>query len=86
MANFMNLQGEGTGMYQLSGSKRLADGVNVFWMEGGEEQNLYLTFSQMVDMKLNALDILDHPKNYQIDPKKKKIDWAVPPGKKAKMD
>ena len=73
-------------MYQLSGSKRLADGVNVFWMEGGEEQNLFLTFSQMVDMKLNALDILDHPKNYQIDPKKKKIDWAVPPGKKAKMD
>jgi hypothetical protein len=84
MANFMNPRDEETGMYQLSGSKRLGDGVNIFWMEGGEEQNLYLSFSQMVDMKLNALDILDHPKNYQIDPKKKKIDFAIPPGKKGK--
>jgi len=77
MANFMNLHGKESSMYQLSGSKRLGDGVNVFWKEGGEEENLYLSFSQLVDMKVNALDILDHPKNYQIDPKKKKVEFRL---------
>ena len=61
-------------MNQLSGSKRLGDGVNVFWKEGGREENQYFTFSQLVDMQVNALDIIEHPKNYQIDPKKKKIE------------
>ena len=77
MANFMNLHGKESSMYQLSGSKSQGDGVNVFWNEGGEEENLYLSFSQLVDMKVNALDILDHPKNYQIDPKKKKVEFRL---------
>ena len=77
MANFKKPGSDESNMYQLSGSKRLGDGVNVFWMEGGKEENLYLSFGQLVDMKVNALDILDHPKNYQIDPKKKKIEFRL---------
>jgi cyclophilin family peptidyl-prolyl cis-trans isomerase len=77
MANFMSPGSGGSSMYQLSGSKRLQDGINVFWKEGGREENIYLSFGQLVDMKVNALDLLEHPKNYQIDPKKKKIEFKV---------
>jgi len=50
----------------LSGLKR-EDGIQVLWQQGVESKTLFFSYSDLIDMKINALDLLDNPKNYALD-------------------
>ena len=45
----------------------MENGIVVFWEEKGEKKNESFNYAELVDMKINALDLLDRPKSYKVD-------------------
>ncbi|MDI6719731.1 MAG: hypothetical protein QMD46_08990 [Methanomicrobiales archaeon] len=43
------------------------DGIRVYWLEGNETRNTLLEYRELIDMKINALDLLNNPEGYLID-------------------
>lgn len=64
-------------MQQILRTERLGDGVNVVWNEAGKEMTSYFSFTQLIDMRVNSLDILDNPGNYGIDEKTRRIGFIA---------
>jgi hypothetical protein len=64
-------------MQQIQKTERWGDGVNVFWEKAGKETSSYFSFTQLIDMKVNALDILNTPANYGIDEKTGKVGFVA---------
>ena len=54
-------------MQDIVTSKKMENGIVVFWSERGEKKNDSFNFSELVDMKINALDLLERPKSYKVD-------------------
>lgn len=54
-------------MQDIISSKKMENGIVVFWEEKGEKKNESFNYSELIDMKINALDLLDHPKSYKVD-------------------
>jgi hypothetical protein len=54
-------------MQDILSSKRMENGIVVFWDEQGGKKNEAFNYSELIDMKINALDLLDRPKSYKID-------------------
>jgi hypothetical protein len=64
-------------MEKIERTERCGDGINVMWKKGGKEVTTYYSFTQLVDMQVNALDILENYRNYGIDGKTKKIAFSI---------
>ena len=58
-------------------TERRGDGVNVTWEKAGKEMTSYFTFTELIDMQVNALDVLNTPSNYGIDEKTGKIGFVA---------
>ena len=54
-------------MQEIVTSKKMENGIVVFWSERGEKKNESFNYSELVDMKVNALDLLERPKSYKVD-------------------
>jgi len=54
-------------MHAIVSSKKMENGIVVFWMEKEEKKYESFNYSEMIDMKINALDLLEHPKSYKVD-------------------
>ncbi len=54
-------------MHDIVSSKKMENGIVVFWDEKGEKKSESFNYAELVDMKINALDLLDRPKSYKID-------------------
>ena len=54
-------------MHDITNSKKMENGIVVFWEEKGEKKNESFNYMELIDMKINALDLLDHPKSYKVD-------------------
>ena len=54
-------------MHDIVSSKKMENGIVVFWSEKDEKKFESFKFSELIDMKINALDLLEHPKSYRID-------------------
>jgi hypothetical protein len=54
-------------MNDIVGSKKMENGIVVFWMDKAEKKSDSFNYSELIDMKINALDLLDHPKSYKVD-------------------
>ena len=54
-------------MHQIVRAERCGDGVNVIWEKRGMEVFLYFSFTRLVDIGVNALDLLENPRNYGFD-------------------
>jgi hypothetical protein len=54
-------------MHDIVSSKKMENGIVVFWDEKGEKMYESFNYSELVDMKINALDLLDRPKSYKVD-------------------
>src|SRR5512133_1503112 len=54
-------------MYQISGSKKYQNGVQVTWTDAGKDLNGFFTFEELIEMKINALDLLNNPRVYRIN-------------------
>ena len=60
-------------MFGIVTSKRLPDGVAVFWLDDEGKKFEAFGFSDLIDLKINALDLLNNPGNYSIDVEEKKL-------------
>jgi hypothetical protein len=54
-------------MQDIFGSKKMENGIVVFWDEKGEKKSESFNYIELVDMRINALDLLDRPKSYKVD-------------------
>ncbi|MDD1682412.1 MAG: hypothetical protein LUO98_01140 [Methanoregula sp.] len=54
-------------MHDIISSKKMENGIVVFWDEKGEKKNESFNYQELIDMKINALDLLDRPKSYKVD-------------------
>jgi hypothetical protein len=54
-------------MQDILSSRKMENGIVVFWDEKGEKKNESFNYSELIDLKINALDLLDHPKSYKVD-------------------
>jgi len=54
-------------MHDIISSRKMENGIVVFWNEKGEDKYESFNYQELIDMKINALDLLDHPKAYKID-------------------
>ncbi len=48
-------------------TERMGDGVRVVWEKDGKERTSYFSFSELIGLRLNALDVLNRPENYGMD-------------------
>jgi hypothetical protein len=54
-------------MQKIMSSKKMENGIVVFWMDKDERKYDSFNYSELIDMKINALDLLAHPASYNID-------------------
>ncbi len=54
-------------MQDIVSSKKMENGIVVFWNESGEKKYESFNYSELIDMKINALDLLERPKFYKVD-------------------
>jgi hypothetical protein len=54
-------------MNDIVACKKMENGIVVFWMEKDEKKYESFNYAELIDMKINALDLLDHPKSYKVD-------------------
>jgi hypothetical protein len=54
-------------MNDIVGSKKMENGIVVFFMEKDEKKYESFNYAEIVDMKINALDLLERPKSYKVD-------------------
>jgi len=54
-------------MHDIVTSKKMENGIVVFWSEKDVKKSESFNYSELVDMKVNALDLLERPKSYKID-------------------
>ena len=60
-------------MKEIISSTREDYGIDLFYKEGKVEKNEFFTYSELVDMKINVLDLLEHPHYYKVDEKRRKV-------------
>ncbi|RPI40576.1 MAG: hypothetical protein EHM53_01315 [Methanoregulaceae archaeon] len=54
-------------MHDIISSKKMENGIVVFWEEKGEKKYESFNYQELIDMKINALDLLGTPKSYKVD-------------------
>jgi len=55
-------------MYDIKASKKMGNDIMISFEVNGKNQFEAFGFQDLVDMKINALDLLDRPMSYKIDP------------------
>ena len=54
-------------MHDIISSKKMENGIVVFWEEKGEKKYESFNYQELIDMKINASDLLNQPKLYKVD-------------------
>jgi hypothetical protein len=57
-------------------------GIDVVYQKGKETKGAFFSYSDLIDLRINALDVLDYPGMYLIDADHHKIEMS--PAKSAK--
>jgi hypothetical protein len=55
----------------------MPDGVVIFWMDEDDKKFETFGFSDLIDMRINTLDLITNPQNYQFNPEEGKISFTV---------
>jgi uncharacterized protein YndB with AHSA1/START domain len=64
-------------MQQIIKCKKYQNGIQVFWTDAGNEQNDFFSFEDLVDQKINALDLLNNPRIYVMNVAAHKIESSA---------
>jgi len=64
-------------MQQITGSKKYQNGIQVFWSDAEREIHDFFSYEELVDLKINALDLLNNPRLYRINATGHKIESAA---------
>jgi len=54
-------------MHKIVSCRKMENGIVVFWIEKDEKKYDSFNFSELIEMKINALDLLERPASYSID-------------------
>ncbi|MDD1685889.1 hypothetical protein [Methanoregula sp.] len=54
-------------MYDIKASKKMGDGILLSYDENGKTLFESFSFQELIDMKINVLDLIDRPMKYKID-------------------
>jgi len=54
-------------MKDIVTTRKMENGVACYYGQTGQEKFESFTYSELIDMKINALDLLEDPKNYAVD-------------------
>ncbi len=54
-------------MQQIASSRKKSTGIDVFWQEGEVKRRDFFSFAELIELHINAIDLLDHPNLYTID-------------------
>ncbi len=60
-------------MPDIIASKKMPEGVQVLWNEGGAVKSESFNYQDLIDQRVNVLDLLDRPVAYKVDPKAHRI-------------
>ncbi|HUU74699.1 MAG TPA: hypothetical protein VMW63_01265 [Methanoregulaceae archaeon] len=60
-------------MKDIISSKKMENGIVVFWDEANEKRYESFNYAEIIDMKINALDLLDDPTAYGVDVESHKL-------------
>ncbi|WP_321504342.1 hypothetical protein [uncultured Methanoregula sp.] len=60
-------------MHDIKASKKMENGIVVSFEVDGRNQFESFNYQELVDLKINALDLLDRPMSYKIDRAARKI-------------
>jgi len=58
-------------MFNIVTTKRMPDGIVVFWLDDDGKKFEAFGYANLIDLKINALDLLNNPQNYAIDAEEK---------------
>jgi len=64
-------------MQQITNSKKYPNGIQVFWTDAGKDLKDFFSFDDLVDQKINALDLLNNPRIYAINVAGHKIESSL---------
>jgi hypothetical protein len=54
-------------MQDIVSTRKMENGIVVFYDEKDEKKYESFNYEELIDMKINALDLLDRPKSYKLD-------------------
>jgi hypothetical protein len=54
-------------MQDIVSSKKMENGIVVFYGDPAGKKYESFNYAELVDMKINALDLLERPKSYKLD-------------------
>jgi hypothetical protein len=60
-------------MKDILTTRKMENGVACYYGTTGKEEFESFTYSELIDMKINALDLLQDPKNYAVDTANHKV-------------
>jgi hypothetical protein len=64
-------------MQQITGARKYQNGIQIFWADAGKELSDFFSFEGLIEMKINAFDLLGNPKLYRLDSKNHSIESSV---------
>jgi predicted RNA-binding protein len=67
------LPGDRIHMKDIVKTRKMENGVAVYYMEGNEIKQESFNYSELIDLKINALDLLEDPKAYRVDLEKHRV-------------
>jgi hypothetical protein len=60
-------------MKDILTTRKMENGIACYYGTAGQEKFESFTYSELIDMKINALDLLQDPKNYAVDTANHKV-------------
>jgi hypothetical protein len=60
-------------MKDIVATRKMENGIACYFGEAGREEFQSYTYLELIDMKINALDLLEDPTNYGIDEKTRNV-------------
>ncbi|MDD1674979.1 MAG: hypothetical protein LUQ13_04965 [Methanomicrobiales archaeon] len=60
-------------MHPIASSKKGENGITVQWKEGRDKMSETFSYAELIDMRINATDLVEKPEQYLVDKKAHKI-------------
>lgn len=60
-------------MEEITVAKKMENGVALYYGGLGAREFVSFNYSELIDMKINALDLLDNPKDYILDKENRQV-------------
>lgn len=60
-------------MYDIESGKKMENGIVIFYQLKGEKKFESFNYQELIDQKINALDLLEHPHRYRVDTRSHRV-------------